>query len=84
MEMVDLEEVEAPGDQEALRRMLGEHHRRTGSANAERILAAWDQMLPLFVKVMPRDLKRVLAERVQREQQDSRGATSELEGVHDG
>ena len=84
MEMVDLEEVEAPDDQEALRRMLGEHHRRTGSANAERILAAWDHMLPLFVKVMPRDLKRVLAERAQRELQGSRGAISESEGVHDG
>ena len=83
MEMVDLEEGEAPGDQESLRPMLGEHHRRTRSANAERILASWDRMLPLFVKVMPRDLKRVLAEREQREPQYSSGAP-EPEAVHDG
>jgi glutamate synthase domain-containing protein 3 len=30
------------------------------------VLAAWDEMLPRFVKVMPRDYKRVLAERLRR------------------
>ena len=82
-EMVDLEGVEAPGDQEALRRLLEEHHRRTGSANAKRVLASWDRMLPLFVKVMPRDLKRVLAERKQREPQYA-GAAPEPKDVQDG
>ena len=62
-EMVDLDEVEDEEDKVTLRRMLEEHYRHTGSANAERVLAAWEDMLPRFVKVMPRDLKRVLAER---------------------
>ena len=35
----------------------------TGSRNAKRILDGWDAMLPKFVKVMPIDYKRVLAER---------------------
>jgi glutamate synthase (ferredoxin) len=32
----------------------------TGSAKASKVLAAWDEMVPVFVKVMPRDYKRVL------------------------
>jgi glutamate synthase domain-containing protein 3 len=65
-EMVYLEEVEDDEDKALLRRMLEDHYRYTGSANAERVLAAWDEMLPRFVKVMPRDFKRVLAERAAR------------------
>ena len=64
--MVDLEPVEAKDDVTALRRMLEEHYRYTGSANAERVLSSWGRMLPKFVKVMPRDYKRVLAEQAQR------------------
>ena len=65
--MVDLEPVDAEQDSETLHRLLEEHRRNTGSANAERVLSAWDEMLPKFVKVMPRDYKRVLAERAERE-----------------
>ena len=61
--MVDLEDVVQAADKAALRRMIEDHLRHTGSANAGRILAAWDEMLPKFVKVMPRDYKRVLEER---------------------
>ena len=72
--MVDLENVEAEEDKAALRRMVEEHHHHTGSANAERVLRSWDDMLPKFVKVMPRDYKRVLAERAEREQLAASGA----------
>ena len=61
--MVDLEDVEAKEDVTALRSLIDEHYRYTGSANAERVLATWNEMLRKFVKVMPRDYKRVLAER---------------------
>jgi glutamate synthase domain-containing protein 3 len=67
LEMVDLEEVEAEEDKAILRRMLVDHYRHTGSKNAERVLAAWDEMLPRFEKVMPREFKRVLAERAVRD-----------------
>ena len=66
VEMVDLEPVDAEEDVVALRRMLEEHYGYTGSANAQRVLGSWGRMLPKFVKVMPRDYKRVLAERAQR------------------
>ena len=58
--MVSLEDVVEEEDIAALRRLIEEHLRYTGSANAERILAAWDELLPKFVKVMPIDYKRAL------------------------
>jgi glutamate synthase domain-containing protein 3 len=61
--MVDLEPVEAEQDIRALRELLTRHLRHTGSANADRVLRQWERMVPRFVKVMPRDYKRVLAER---------------------
>ena len=76
IEMVDLEHVEAEEDKAALRRMIEGHLHHTGSANAERVLSAWDETLPRFVKVMPRDYKRVLAER----KQNDRLATAKAEG----
>ena len=64
-EMVGLESVVDDEDVAALRRLVEEHLRTTGSANARRVLDDWDAMLPRFVKVMPHDYKRVLAERAQ-------------------
>jgi glutamate synthase domain-containing protein 3 len=66
-EMVDLEELTAPEDAAAVRRLIEEHHRFTGSANGARVIEDWDAMVSRFVKVMPRDYKRVLAERKARE-----------------
>jgi len=62
-DMVDLERVESEEDKAALRDLLQGHRDATGSVNAARVLDDWDGMLPKFVKVMPRDYKRVLAER---------------------
>ena len=64
-DMVDQERVELDEDVEALRRLVEAHLHHTGSTNARRILDDWDGILPRFVKVMPRDYKRVLAERAQ-------------------
>jgi glutamate synthase (NADPH/NADH) large chain len=62
--MVELEAVEQPDDIQELRRLIDNHRRHTGSTVAARILDRWDQALGEFVKVMPIDLKRVLAERI--------------------
>ena len=62
LELVDLEKVEAEEDIEELREMISEHHQRTGSTVADKVLSDWDNMLSQFVKVMPRDYKRVLEE----------------------
>ena len=67
MGMVGLEDVVTEEDRAALRRMIEDHLRFTGSASAARVLADWDEMLPKFVKVMPSDYKRVLEERKQQD-----------------
>ncbi len=59
--MVELEPLEA-GDVETLRHLIEAHFRHTRSRRAERILEKWQSMLPKFVKVMPVDYKRALAE----------------------
>ena len=61
LELVDLETVE-PGDELELCELIEEHHLRTLSPVAARVLAEWDLLLPRFVKVIPRDYKRVLHE----------------------
>ena len=58
-EMVELEHV-AGDDEEWLRGTIGSHAAHTGSAIAERILAAWTVEVARFRKVMPRDYKKVL------------------------
>ena len=83
-EMVDLERVKAADDKAALRRLLQDHLKYTGSTNAERVLRSWKEMLPKFVKVMPRDYKRVLAERAQRRREAASQAEREPQAVHDG
>ena len=61
LEMVDLEGVEASEDLTELREMLAKHVRYTQSTVAERILDEWDETRRQFVKVMPKDYKRILA-----------------------
>ena len=67
-EMVDLEPVVEPEDVATLRNLIDEHLQATGSANARRVLGAWDEMLPRFVKIFPRDYRRVLEERKRRQE----------------
>ena len=67
-EMVLLEDLVEDADVENVHRMLTDHLRFTGSENARRVLDNWDEMLPRFVKVMPTDYKRILAERAEKEQ----------------
>ncbi len=60
-ELVGLDPLE-DADAETLRSLVEEHRERTGSAVAARVLEAWEAMLPRFVKVMPHDYKRALAD----------------------
>ena len=58
-EMVDLDPLEEP-DVVFLLDVVSRHHAETGSAVAARLLAAWDESVQRFSKVMPKDYKRVL------------------------
>jgi glutamate synthase domain-containing protein 3 len=60
-ELVELEPIEE-GDAETIRRLVQGHLDHTGSPVAAAVLAGFDATLAQFVKVMPRDYKRALAE----------------------
>jgi glutamate synthase domain-containing protein 2/glutamate synthase domain-containing protein 1/glutamate synthase domain-containing protein 3 len=59
-EMVELETLDSIEDIELVRDLIRRHASYTGSDHASRVLDAWRDMAALFVKVMPRDYKRVL------------------------
>ncbi|MCM1984328.1 glutamate synthase large subunit [Lyngbya confervoides] len=59
-QMVGLEKVEDPDDLQDLQALIQRHHHYTGSAKAARILDQWPAIATQFIKVMPRDYKRVL------------------------
>ncbi len=59
--MVDLDPMDDEAQQE-LRHYLENHVKLTGSAVGQQILDNWNAALADFVKVMPKDFKRVLAE----------------------
>jgi glutamate synthase domain-containing protein 3 len=65
-ELVELEAL-SEHDEAELKDLIAEHAERTGSPVAQRMLDAWDASVSRFVKVMPRDYKRALAERAARE-----------------
>jgi glutamate synthase domain-containing protein 3 len=56
--LVDIEPLEEADDVELVLQMLGAHHRYTGSTLAADLLADWTPSR--FVKVIPRDYKRVM------------------------
>jgi glutamate synthase (ferredoxin) len=59
-QMVDLERLEDPAEIAELRRLVEAHLEHTSSEKARKVLDAWDAYLPQFVKVIPRDYKRML------------------------
>jgi glutamate synthase (ferredoxin) len=60
-QMVEVERVTDAGEADALRALIARHVEMTGSVQGQRVLDAWPTLLPKFVKVIPRDYKRVLA-----------------------
>ncbi|KAK3006683.1 hypothetical protein RJ639_016951, partial [Escallonia herrerae] len=60
-ELVDLDKVEEEDDIMTLKMMIQQHQRHTNSQLAKEVLADFDNLLPKFIKVFPRDYKRVLA-----------------------
>ncbi len=68
MELVDFDEMEYE-DISTLKRMIENQYKFTGSTVAKGILDNWKESLRKFIKVMPRDYKRVLLERKARLEQ---------------
>jgi glutamate synthase domain-containing protein 3 len=60
--MVGLEPLEEHEDLDLVQGLLERHVEYTGSTVAARILKDWPALAPKFVKVMPREYRRVLEE----------------------
>ncbi len=60
--IVDLLPVEEPEDVEHLRELVQEHYEYTQSSVAKKVLDQWGKILPKFIKVYPKDYRRVLEE----------------------
>ncbi|EFI28399.1 glutamate synthase [Coprinopsis cinerea okayama7 len=69
-EMVELGKVSDPREIAALRSLIEDHRHYTGSEVADRVLHDFHHLLPLFVRVMPLDYKRVLEEQAIREKEE--------------
>jgi len=79
MGMVDLFSVEQKSDMEELKRLIENHAKYTDSPVAKKILDQWTQTLPKFIKVYPRDYRRVLEEASQiKATSDQQPATSKI------
>ena len=83
-EMVDLEPLTDDEDLEFVRRMLRRHVRYTNSGRAVRVLADWQDERARFVKVIPRDYKRVLLAEARARSQNREPAFAELVGAANG
>ncbi|SMF72693.1 glutamate synthase (NADH) large subunit [Paenibacillus uliginis N3/975] len=74
LEMVLLERVEDPKEASAIFGMIQRHSIYTDSSLAQNILADWDQSLKQFVRVIPKDYKRMM---LQIEKVQEQGLTGE-------
>lgn len=60
LDMVDLERLTGAEEISEVKTMVERHAEATGSTRAAEVLAAWEETMPKFVKVLPKDYKRVL------------------------
>jgi glutamate synthase domain-containing protein 2/glutamate synthase domain-containing protein 3 len=68
-QMVSLERLEDAAEITAVRRLVERHLEHTSSDRARQVLDAWIDCVPKFVKVIPRDYKRMLAAIARAEEQ---------------
>jgi glutamate synthase (ferredoxin) len=82
-EMVDLEPL---GDDDAalVLSLVRKHSEYTRSNRAAKVLASWDALRPKFVKIMPRDYRRVLSAQAQAKAEGREPTWNELLGVKHG
>jgi len=80
-DMVDLERIESLEDTELLRQLIQRHIEYTGSELGGRVLTNWHAMAPHFVKVFPRDYRRVLDAQARAAASGREASFKELVGV---
>ncbi|RYD06717.1 hypothetical protein N752_03315 [Desulforamulus aquiferis] len=58
--MVLLEKLEDAGEIEEVKNLIEQHLRYTQSQVAQQVLDNWDSLISKFVRVIPKDYKRVM------------------------
>jgi glutamate synthase (ferredoxin) len=79
--MVDLEPVTEREDVDLLLRLIQRHVRYTNSKLAARVLESWETTAPAFVKVTPRDYKRVLRAETRAREENREPVFADLVGA---
>ena len=79
MGLVGFDEI-SEADAIELHELIEEHHLRTQSPVAARLLRSWDSALTRFVKVMPHDYKRALRELAEAEHEFEEAESTGGEG----
>jgi glutamate synthase domain-containing protein 2/glutamate synthase domain-containing protein 3 len=82
--MVDLEPFDRAEDIELVRDLIRRHIALTGSSYAKLILDDWVGMQPRFVKVMPKDYKRILLAEARARAEGREPTFTELVGATSG
>jgi glutamate synthase (ferredoxin) len=59
--MIGIEKLETPAEIAEVRKLVENHLDYTKSARARYVLDNWTNLLPKFVKILPKDYKRMLA-----------------------
>jgi glutamate synthase (ferredoxin) len=80
-DMVDLERVESADDLELVQTLVRRHVEHTGSILGRKMLEDWPRVLTRFVKVMPRDYRRVLDAQARAAAAGREASFQELVGV---
>jgi glutamate synthase (ferredoxin) len=75
-EMVDLTEIDDQAERSLVHELVSCHFELTGSKLASRLLEDWDANLNRFVRVIPRDYRRVLEEQMSMERREDLGPIS--------
>jgi glutamate synthase domain-containing protein 3 len=65
LEMVDLETLDDPNEEQFVRDLIARHAELTKSSRAQHVLDNWNQYRQKLVKIMPLDYRRVLAQKEQ-------------------
>jgi len=80
LDMVILESVWKDKDKQILKKLISNHHKFTNSLQSEKILKDWEANVPLFVKVIPLDYRKVLERMEMKEgrEKETLSATEEV------
>jgi len=68
--IVDLLPVEEDEDINQLKSLVEEHFLYTQSTVAQKVLDEWEETLPKFIKIYPRDYRRIIEERKKKKQDE--------------